>query len=146
MKNNTIAEKDMEKPCACKICEEIEHTHAEHKDGCPHCEENHPVEECPTRQVTCFLCEGTTHYPAQCHIYPVVHQTIKQQKEAKKEALKESLEDPVMKEDVEDKDEEGPNNFYSNACCMWRRRTFFTILHEGKNRASGMLPDRRSGV
>jgi len=102
----------MKKPCACKICGEIGHTHAEHKDGCPHCEENHPAEECPTRQVTCFLCEGTTHYPAQCHIYPVVHRTIKQQKEA----LKESLEDPVMKEDLEDKDEEGPNNFYSKAC------------------------------
>ena len=64
------------KPCACKICGEIGHTQEEHKDGCPHCEENHPTEECPTGQVTCFLCEGTTHYPTQCHIYPTVQQTI----------------------------------------------------------------------
>ena len=39
----------MKKPCACKICGEIGHTHEEHKDGCPHCEGNHPAEECPTR-------------------------------------------------------------------------------------------------
>jgi hypothetical protein len=63
---------DRKKPCACKLCGEIGHTHEEHKDGCPHCEGNHPAEKCPTRQVTFFFCEGTTHYPAQCHIYPVV--------------------------------------------------------------------------
>ena len=108
----------------------------EHKDGCPHCEENHPAEECPTRQVTCFLCEGTTHYPAQCHIYPVVHQTIKQQKEAKKEALKESLEDPVMKEDVEDKDEEGLKQLlFQCLLFMWRRRTFFTYIARKKEQS-----------
>ena len=59
-----------EKTCACKICGEIGHTQEEHQDGCIHCEEKHPAEECPSSQVTCFLCEGTTHYPAQCHIYP----------------------------------------------------------------------------
>ena len=64
--------KDMRKPCACKICGEIGHTHKEHKDECPNCEGSHPVEECPTRHITCFLCEGTTHYPDQCHIYPMV--------------------------------------------------------------------------
>ena len=69
--------KMMKKPCACKICGEIGHTHKEHKDGCPHCEENHPAGECPTWQVTCFLCEGTDHYPAQCHIYPMVQQTTR---------------------------------------------------------------------
>ena len=60
------------KPCACKICGEIGHTHEEHNDGCPHCEGNHQYGECPTMKVTCFLCEGTPHYPAQCHIYPKV--------------------------------------------------------------------------
>ena len=65
-----------EKTCACKICGEIGHTQEEHKDGCTHCEENHPAEECPSSQVTCFLCEGTTHYPAQCHIYPKVQQVV----------------------------------------------------------------------
>ena len=63
---------DMKKLCACKLCGEIGHNHNEHKDECPHCEGSHPAEECPTRQNTCFLCEGTTHYPAKCHIYPMV--------------------------------------------------------------------------
>jgi hypothetical protein len=106
----------MKKPCACKLCGEIGHTHEEHKDGCHHCEGNHPEEECPTRQVTCFLCEGTTHYPAQCQIYPKVKEVIKQQKEAMKEAFRENLGEPVMKECVEDPDGEGLIRSYSNAC------------------------------
>ncbi|KAE8788855.1 hypothetical protein D1007_37041 [Hordeum vulgare] len=94
-----------EKTCACKICGDIGHTQEEHKDGCNHCEENHPAEECPSSQVTCFLCEGTTHYPAQCHIYPKVQQVIQQQKEAMKETLKKKiLEEPVMNENIEDPD------------------------------------------
>ncbi|KAE8794852.1 hypothetical protein D1007_30418 [Hordeum vulgare] len=94
-----------EKTCACKICGEIGHTQEEHTDGCTHCEENHPAEECPSSQVTCFLCEGTTHYPAQCHIYPKVQQVVKQQKDAVKETLKKKiLEEPVMNEYIEDPD------------------------------------------
>ncbi|KAE8796223.1 hypothetical protein D1007_28734 [Hordeum vulgare] len=94
-----------EKTCACKICGEIGHTQEEHTDGCTHCEENHPAEECPTSQVTCFLCEGTTHYPAQCHIYPKVQQVVKQQKDAMKETLKKKiLEEPVMNENIENLD------------------------------------------
>ncbi|KAE8786079.1 hypothetical protein D1007_40094 [Hordeum vulgare] len=95
----------MKKPRACKICGEIGHTQEEHTDGCTHCEENHPAEECPSSQVTCFLCEGTTHYPAQCHIYPKVQQVVKQQKDAVKETLKKKiLEEPVMNENIEDPD------------------------------------------
>ncbi|KAE8799389.1 hypothetical protein D1007_25155 [Hordeum vulgare] len=106
-----------EKTCACKICGEIGHTQEEHTDGCPHCEENHPAEECPTSQVTCFLCEGTTHYPAQCHIYPKVQQVVKQQKDAVKETLKKKiLEEPVMNENIEDPDGQGLTKFFSNAC------------------------------
>ena len=106
-----------EKTCACKICGEIGHTQEEHKDGCTHCEENHPAEECPSSQVTCFLCEGTTHYPAQCHIYPKVQQVVKQQKDAVKETLKKKiLEEPVMNENIEDPDGQGLTRFFSNAC------------------------------
>ncbi|KAE8785789.1 60S ribosomal protein L27 [Hordeum vulgare] len=94
-----------ENTCACKICGEIGHTQEEHKDGCTHCEENHPAEECPSSQVTCFLCEGTTHYPAQCHIYPKVQQVVRQQQDAVKETLKKKiLEEPVMNENIEDPD------------------------------------------
>ncbi|KAE8795347.1 40S ribosomal protein S5-1 [Hordeum vulgare] len=106
-----------EKTCACKICGEIGHTQEEHKDGCTHCEENHPAEECPSSQVTCFLSEGTTHYPAQCHIYPKVQQVVKQLKDAVKETLKKKiLEEPVMIENIEDPNEQGLTRFFSNAC------------------------------
>ncbi|KAE8769311.1 hypothetical protein D1007_59107 [Hordeum vulgare] len=106
-----------EKTCACKICGEIGHTQEEHQDGCTHCEENHPAEECPSSQVTCFLCEGTTHYPAQCHIYPKVQQVVKQQKDAVKETLKKKiLEEPVMNKNIEDPDGQGLTRFFSNAC------------------------------
>ncbi|KAE8803435.1 hypothetical protein D1007_20662 [Hordeum vulgare] len=106
-----------EKTCACKISGEIGHTQEEQKDGCTHCEENHPAEECPSSQVTCFLCEGTTHYPAECHIYPKVQQVVKQQKDAMKETLKKKiLEEPMMNENIEDPDEQGLTRFFSNAC------------------------------
>ncbi|KAE8791752.1 hypothetical protein D1007_33730 [Hordeum vulgare] len=106
-----------EKTCTCKIYGEIGHTQEEHQDGCTHCEENHPAEECPSSQVTCFLCEGTTHYPAQCHIYRKVQQVVKQQKDAVKETIKKKiLEEPVMNENIEDPDGQGLTRFFSNAC------------------------------
>ncbi|KAE8776120.1 hypothetical protein D1007_51295 [Hordeum vulgare] len=78
-----------EKTCACKICGEIGHTQEEHKDGCTHCEENHPAEECPSSQ----------------------------QKEAMKETLKKKiLEEPVMNENIEDPDGQGLTRIFSNAC------------------------------
>ena len=100
-------ESDMTKSCACKLCGEIGHNHKVHKDECPNCEGSHPAEECPTRQITCFLCEETTHYPAQCHIYPMVQIIVQQKKEAMKGALMEILEEPVVKEEVEDTPKEG---------------------------------------
>src|SRR4051812_41905979 len=60
------------------VCGEIGHTSKEHRDQCPYCEESHPSEECPTSQVTCFLCEGTNHNPSQCHLYPIVQQVNEQ--------------------------------------------------------------------
>ncbi|KAE8784701.1 hypothetical protein D1007_41698 [Hordeum vulgare] len=106
-----------EKTCACKICGEIGHTQEEHNDGCTYCEGNHLAEECPSSQVTCFLCEGTTHYLAQCHIYPKVQKVVKQQKDAVKETLKKRiLEELVMNENIEDPDGQGLTRFFSNAC------------------------------
>ncbi|KAE8797418.1 hypothetical protein D1007_27392 [Hordeum vulgare] len=85
-----------EKTCACNICGEIGHTREEHKDGCTHCEENHPAEECPSSQV---------------------QQVVKQQKGAVKETLKKKiLEEPVTNENIEDPDEQGLTRFFSNAC------------------------------
>ena len=51
------------RPRACKICGEEGHSYEGHQGGCPYCEEIHWGEECPTAQVTCFMCEGSDHYP-----------------------------------------------------------------------------------
>jgi hypothetical protein len=63
---------------ACNVCGDIGHTSKDHKDQCPNCDESHPVDECLTSLVTCFLCEGNNHVPVQCHLYPVIQQ-MKQQ-------------------------------------------------------------------
>ena len=59
---------------------------------------------------------ATTHYPAQCHVYPMVQRTIQQKKEAMKGALKETLEEPVMKEEVEGTPEEDPIKTCTKSC------------------------------
>ena len=63
-----------------------------------------------------FLCEGTTHYPAQCHIYPMVQRTIQQKEEEIKGALMEMLEEPVTKEDVENTPKEERNKPCTKSC------------------------------
>ena len=47
----------------CNVCGDIGHTSKDHKDQCPNCDESHPVDECLTSLVTCFLCEGNNHVP-----------------------------------------------------------------------------------
>ena len=59
---------------ACNICGDIGHTSKDHKDQCPNCDESHPVGECLTSLITCFLCDGNNHVPVQCHLYPVIQQ------------------------------------------------------------------------
>ena len=66
----------------CRICGEG-HLTEEHNDQCPNCEGNHPAEECPTINVTCFLCEGTDHCPVQCKIFLEVQRKVQQSKERK---------------------------------------------------------------
>ncbi|KAE8769653.1 hypothetical protein D1007_58732 [Hordeum vulgare] len=64
-----------------------------------------------------YFTQGTTHYPAHCHIYHKVQQVVKQQKDAVKETLKKKiLEEPVMNENIEDPDGQGLTRFFSNAC------------------------------
>ena len=81
------------RPRACKICGEVGHTSKDHQDQCPYCDANHPVDECPTSQVTCFLCEGIDHVPAQCHLYSVVQQVNQQVKNGMHQALKKTSEE-----------------------------------------------------
>jgi hypothetical protein len=57
---------------ACKGCGEIGHASKDCRGECPYYDVSHPVEECPMSQVTCFLCEGTNHIPAECKFYSTV--------------------------------------------------------------------------
>ena len=82
---------------ACTICGETGYSYEGHQDGCPYCEEIHSGEECPTAQVTCFTCEGTDHYPAQCQFFIVTQQVVQHQKEGKKKVIQELKEAPVKK-------------------------------------------------
>src|ERR1041384_5302100 len=88
---------NLKRPRACTICGETGHSYEGHQDGCPHCEEIHSGEECPTAHVTCFVCEGTDHYPAQCPFFIVTQQVVQHQKEEMKKAIQELKEAPVKK-------------------------------------------------
>jgi hypothetical protein len=57
---------------ACKIYGEIGHMSKECHEQCPYCDANHPIEECPMTQITCFLCNGINHVPTECKLYPTV--------------------------------------------------------------------------
>ena len=63
---------------ACKICGEIGHSSQEHQDGCPNCEKTHLPGECLTLRVTCFICEGMDHSPAQCSFFPAIQKANRQ--------------------------------------------------------------------
>ncbi len=47
---------------------------------CAYCEEDHPPGECPTRKVTCFLCEGTNHVPKDCQLSVLLIKTTEIQR------------------------------------------------------------------
>ena len=79
--NHSVFEENlMTKPKACKTCGEIGHTSKDCSDEWPHGHTRRPVKGCRTRQVTCFLCEGTNHVPIQCQLYPLVQQANQQTK------------------------------------------------------------------
>ena len=88
---------NLKRPRACKICGDVGHSYEGHQDGCPYCEEIHWGEECPTAQVTCFVCEGNNHYPAQCQFFIMTQQVIQQQKEGMKRIIQEFKDAPVKK-------------------------------------------------
>jgi hypothetical protein len=66
---------------ACKIYGEIGHTSKECPKQCPYYDTSHPIKECPMTQVTCFLCEGIDHVPAECNLYPMVQRMNQQAKD-----------------------------------------------------------------
>jgi hypothetical protein len=65
---------------ACKRCGEIGYTSKECNEQCTYCDMSHPIGECPMTQVTCFLCEGINHVPAECKFYSTVQRMNQQAK------------------------------------------------------------------
>jgi hypothetical protein len=57
---------------ACKRCGEIGHMSRDYREQCPYCDMSHPIGECLMSQVTCFVCEGINHVPAECKFYSTV--------------------------------------------------------------------------
>nr|CAE05314.2 OSJNBa0056L23.12 [Oryza sativa Japonica Group] len=74
-----LGEEEMESK-ACTRCGEIEHVASMCLTLCTHCEEDHPPGECPTRKVTCFLCEGTNHVPKDCQLSVLLTKTAEIQR------------------------------------------------------------------
>jgi hypothetical protein len=57
---------------ACKRCGEVGHASKDCHEEYPYCDPSNSVGKCPITQVTCFLCEGTNHVPAECKFYSTV--------------------------------------------------------------------------
>jgi hypothetical protein len=101
---------------ACKRCGEIRHTSKDCHGECPHYDTSHPVEECPMSQVTCFLCEGTNHIPAECKFYSTVQRINQQAKDRMSQLPERTPKDGRLKRKVEDKDMGIALN-YTTKCC-----------------------------
>jgi hypothetical protein len=74
-------------PRACKRCGVIGHMSKECHEQCPYCITSHPIVECPMTQVTCFLCEGINHVPAECKFYSTVQRMNQQTKDRMSQLL-----------------------------------------------------------
>jgi hypothetical protein len=72
---------------AYKRCGEIGHASMDCHEECPYCVMSHPVGECSMTQVTCFLCEGTNHIPAECKFYSTVQRINQQAKDRMSQLL-----------------------------------------------------------
>jgi cellular nucleic acid-binding protein len=57
--------KNLEKK-ACSRCGEEGHPASKCPGNCPNCGTIHSIEDCTTRLVTCYLCEGNNHTPNKC--------------------------------------------------------------------------------
>jgi hypothetical protein len=108
---------DTEMICqACKRCGEVGHASKDCHEECPYCDMSHPVGECPMSQVTCFLCEGTNHIPAECKFYSTVRCMNQQAKGRMSQLPGRTPEDGRLKRKMEDKDM-GTTHNPTTKCC-----------------------------
>lgn len=66
-----------------KVCQrygEEGHYSNECTTACPNCDEDHLPGNCPTAKVTCFLCEGSDHYPKECSMNQVIARSLELQR------------------------------------------------------------------
>jgi hypothetical protein len=127
---------------ACERCREIGHASKDCHEECPYCEISHPVGECPMSQVTCFLCEGTNHIPAECKFYSTVQRMNQQAKDRMSQIPGGTPEDGRRKRKVEDKDMRTTHNPTTKCCysceeeghlsrnCSQKREKFSTTIVE----------------
>jgi hypothetical protein len=101
---------------ACKKCGEIGHTSKDCHGEYPHCDTSYPTGDYPMSQVTCFLCEGTNHIPAECKFYSTVQRINQQAKDRMSQLPERTPDDGRLKRKMEDKDMEiAPN--HTPKCC-----------------------------
>jgi hypothetical protein len=127
---------------ACKRCGEVGHASKDCHGECPYCDMSHPVGECPMSQVTCFLCEGTNHIPAECKFYSTVQRMNQQSKDRMSQLPERTPEDGRLKRKVEDKDMRIAHNPTTKCCysceeeghlsknCSKKREGFSTTVVE----------------
>jgi hypothetical protein len=65
-------------------------------------------------QVTCFLCEGIDHVPAECNLYPMVRRMNQRAKDGLCQLLGKTPEDRRSKMKVEKKVMETSHNITTN--------------------------------
>ena len=75
---------------ACSHCGEEGHQSSYCPNNCPSCEGGHPPGNCPTSNITCYLCESTEHVPAKCPMNLVVTAFSKIQKGSFQQAFRNS--------------------------------------------------------
>jgi hypothetical protein len=64
--NKKIPNLDHLKKKVCSRCGEEGHQASQCLCNCPNCDDEHLIGECPSSNITCFLCESSSHVPANC--------------------------------------------------------------------------------
>lgn len=64
----------------CRRCGEEGHYSNQCTTPCANCDKDHLPGDCPAAKVTCFLCEGSDHYPKECSMNLVIAKSLELQR------------------------------------------------------------------